>query len=175
MQLGEQIASLNQKIKVKEGEKGRLYSHANDEELKLNDTLNHFLSESKHLRDVTKLIEEYTKSKDNNGLDRIAAEVTKIVAKMKAKKQELAALQPEFENAVQAVNDQERHKKLLNENIDLLASEDRMQEIDKEIADIEKELEGISGHEEAEERLYEIKERANKSHEKIARLGKSVG
>jgi hypothetical protein len=47
IKLGEQMSSHQQKIKAREAEKRRLYSHSSDEEAKLNDALGTFLSEKK--------------------------------------------------------------------------------------------------------------------------------
>jgi len=126
IKLGELIASLHQKIKTKDAEKSRLYSHASEEEAKLNETLTSFLNDAKNLRDATKLTEEYTRNNGGDGLDRIASEMSKIVSATKTKAKELQAVQPKLENVAKAVADQERHRQLLLMNIDLMKGEERM-------------------------------------------------
>ena len=171
LQLGEKITALTQKVNAKEAEKGRLYSHANDEELKLNASLNEFMTDVKHLQDLSDLIDEYTNRNDGeSALDQISSNVQKVVAKIKAKKKELSALQPSLENVKKAVSDQERHRKLLRENIDLLMSETQIEEDKEKLAKHKEDKAKIKGHDEVEEKLDELKGVMQKHEGIIARL-----
>ena len=169
-QLGERITSLTQKINAKEAEKGRLYAHSNDEEVKLNDAINTFVTDVKHLRDLSDRIEEFADRDDGESLDRISADVEKIIAKIKAKKKELSALVPDVEKAKKAVSDQERHRKLLSDNCDLIMSENQIEEVNEKLLKHEEDRKNVEGADIMEGKLQELELSIQKHEALIARL-----
>jgi len=168
--LGEKITSLTQKVRAKEGEKSRLYNHSSDEESKLNETLNTFLSDVKHLRDLSIRIDEFSSNEDEGGLDRIIAEVDKLIAKINKKKKEYHALQPDLENVKKAVGDQERHRKVLRDNIDLLDSLSQIEEVEQKLLKHEEDKSKIEGADEVEQKMEEASFAINKHESIISRL-----
>ena len=169
-QLGEKITSLTQKVNAKEAEKGRLYSHSNDEELKLNEVINTFVTDVKHLRDLSDRIDEFEARDDGETLDQISADVDKIVAKVEAKKQELRALQPDVEKAKKAVGDQERHRKLLRDNCDLIMSETQIEDVKEKLSKHQEDRNNIEGADKFEGKLEELSITIQKNESLIARL-----
>lgn len=173
LQVGEQIASLQQKIKAKEAEKSRLYSHSNDEEIKLNETLNLFLSDSKHLRDLHKKIEEFDCSNKVDTLEQIAADVTRVAEEVKEKQDQYASTKAKLDSATKIVDDQERQRKLLNDNIDLHTSEGELADLEEQIQELEKEEASVAGASTAQALLDKAQERMAHSKNEASNLAGS--
>lgn len=147
-----------------------MYSHSNDEELKLNEVINTFVTDVKHLRDLSDRIDEFTDRDDGEALDRISADVDKVVAKVKAKRKELSALMPDVEKAKKAVSDQERHRKLLRDNCDLIMSENQIEEVKSKLSKHQEDKGNIEGADELEPKLEELNQTIQKNESLIARL-----
>lgn len=123
-----------------------MYRHSSEDETRLSETLNAFLAEVKSLRDLNKLIEDYSASNKDTKLERISLDVAKINDDIQKKKEKSASLQPELEVATKAVNDQQRHETFLSQNIDLLEYEAQIEEIEKELSSLGEEVEKLDGY-----------------------------
>lgn len=148
-QLQEQIPPLSQKIRVKESEKQKMRALASEEEQSLIDNTNKFNGDFKHLRDLTAKINSYLQSNKPQQLDRITAKVDKLSDEMNAKKQSLQDLQPELQRISKAVDDQQTHKKLLQQNIEVIEGRKRIKELQQEIERLEEDRMNIKGHDTA--------------------------
>ena len=129
----------------------------------MNETLNLFLSDSKHLRDLHKRIEEFEEGGKMDSLERIAAEVAKVVAAVKEKQKEAEATKLKLENANKVVDDQERQRKLLRDNIDLHKSEAQFAHIEKQVQELEQEEAAVEGADTAKDLMREAEERIRAS------------
>jgi DNA repair protein RAD50 len=154
-----QIAPLRQKIRAKEIEKEKLRNLAAEEEESLNTAIHQFSGDKKYLTDLTTQIDAYTGSNKPHDLDQIVSEVVKVADRIKDQRSALATLEPEVESVRNTVNDQERHKKQLKENVEILESEKRINELVEEIGGLDSKLENVEGrdtcigkHEEANRR-----------------------
>ena len=147
-----------------------MYNHSNDEELKLNEAINTFVTDVKHLRDLSDRIEAFTDRDDGESLDRISADVEKVVTKIMAKKKELSALMPDVEKARKAVSDQERHRKLLGDNCDLINSENQIEEVKEKLSKHQEDKDNVEGADILEGKLEELNVSIQKHEGLIARL-----
>jgi chromosome segregation ATPase len=108
--------------------------------------LNSFDGAVKNLRMLTKRLDEYLSSDKPNEMEQISSKVSKLLDRIEANKAKLLELEPTLESVKRAVDDQERHKKMLKQNIDVLEAEDRMKQKQKQIESLENELLRIEGH-----------------------------
>ena len=90
--------------------------------------------------------------------------------KAKEKRSQISSLQPDLDQLAKAVDDQERHKKNLKENIDLIASRQRVATLEDEIAKLEEQYSNVEGHETCQDDLDSLTSRKQKSLSSIARL-----
>lgn len=79
-------------------------------------------------------------------------------------------MQPELESARNAVLDQERHKKNLKQNVDILEANIRMKDLQKEIAKLEQQRDAIEGYESVYDDMLSVKSSKEKLQEDKARL-----
>jgi DNA repair protein RAD50 len=170
LQLQEEIAPLTQKIRVKETEKRRLRAQASQEQQGLSEALNQFRGEVKQLRDLTRQIDEFSDSSKPHDAECAASNVSNVLERIGDKKRELESVQPELERATNALNDQERHKKQLQENIELHGIEKRIQQLEKETRVLEEERGSVAGGEVAISKHKEAKERKDELLSKKARI-----
>lgn len=147
-----------------------MYSHASDEENKLNETLNLFVSDSNHVQDVNKKIREFESSDKSDDLERIAAEVAKVVGKIKDKQISANATKAKLESASKVVDDQERQRKLLHDNIDLHSSEAQLADILKKIQVLENDEASVEGADTAQPLYFEAEEKIRQSKHKASLL-----
>lgn len=147
-----------------------MYSHASDEENKLNETLNLFVSDSNHVQDMNKKIREFESSDKTDDLERIAAEVAKVVGKIKDKRISANATKAKLERASKVVDDQERQRKLLHDNIDLHSSEAQLADIQKKIQVLETDEASVEGADTAQPLYFEAEEKIRQSKHKASLL-----
>lgn len=113
--------------------------------------LNNFVADVRYLKELSKQVDEYTASDKKKDLSQISSKRDAIVEKMKAKEAEIRKMQPDVDRLNKAVADKENHKKNLAENIDLIHSGQRIDELDKEIAALEEEAGKVEGSENCDE------------------------
>jgi DNA repair protein RAD50 len=86
------------------------------------------------------------------------------------KQLEIESLQPDLDRLVKAVDDQERHKKNLKENIDLIISGQRIEELEKVITKLKQEASNVEGHDTCNEDFQRMSSRKEKMLSSKARL-----
>ena len=143
--LSDQVAPLQQKKKKKESEKDRVRNLGAQEEEGHQSTLNAYKSEVESLQQLTEQIVAFTNSDRIKELEQISSKVASILGRAQEKQLERSKLLPKMEALQRAVDDQERHKKMLSQNIDILESTERMQVLETEILELTAELEKIDG------------------------------
>ena len=155
---------------MKEKEKNRARTQAREEQQSLMDVVNQFQSDVKYLRDITAQIDEYSGSGKSNETSRIESKISKVLAQVEEKKSELESLKPQLAQVRNAVNDQERYKKLLHENIDILGVGKRIEELGNEIERLQEDLSKVEGRDTAYAKHTEAKDRRDKAVAEQARI-----
>jgi DNA repair protein RAD50 len=164
------MGPLKTKIRSKELERQRARTVGNDEERALQVQVSQFENDVQYLRNLTQQIDTYAESSKPEELERLSGAIATIVERIEGRKQRVAELQPELESARNAVLDQERHKKNLKQNIDILESKIRMADLEKDIARLEKERDSIEGYETVYDDYAAVKTKKEKLQEDQARL-----
>jgi DNA repair protein RAD50 len=157
------IGPLKTKVRAKETERARVRSAGNNEERILQTQLSQFDNDVKQLRALVDQIDVYYNSSKSDELERLTSTIAKIAGNIQSRKQRVDSIQPELEAVRSAVLDQERHKKNLKQNIDILESKSRMAELEKEVLTLEKDLGKIQGR----ETVYDDYAKATKMQEKL--------
>ena len=168
-QLSSQMAPINVRLAKKEKERDRIRNLAKDEEHEKASHLNSFKNEVRVLQDLDKQIKDYENSTKPREHENIGAKVAKIVAGVNEKKNELEDLQPKLEDVRRAVEDQDRYKSNLQDNIELLEAEENVKVLQKEISDLEQKVDSIEGSATAEEEYTALKEKQDELMQKKAR------
>jgi hypothetical protein len=167
-QLAEQVVPIQTKKKKKELEKQRMRCLAIEEEQGYQSTLSMFDSDTKSLRTLTKQIDTYLESNKPQELEHISSKVAEIFGVIEARKGELVQLEPSLDALKRAVEDQERHKKLLKQNIDILEAGERMPILENEIESLFDKRAKIEGHSAVYNEYKTAKERKEELQQKKA-------
>jgi uncharacterized coiled-coil DUF342 family protein len=97
------------------------------------------------LQQLTEQINMFANSDKIRELEQISSKVAKIIEQAQEKKNELSEVVPKMDALHRAVDDQERHKKMLSQNIDILESTERMETLETEIRELAAKLDKIDG------------------------------
>ena len=143
--MSDQVAPLQQKKKKKESEKDRVRNLGTQEEEGLQSMLSAFKSEVERLKQLTQQITSFTNSDKSKELEQISSKVASILDQTQEHRLELSKVEPRMHALQRAVDDQERHKKLLGQNIDILESTERMEMLETEIRELTSQLDKIDG------------------------------
>jgi hypothetical protein len=157
VQLSDQIAPLQLKKKKKEGERDQTRSYAAQEEESLQTTLSVFKSDVESLQNLNSQIDAFLSSGKLQDLEQTSSKVVVILSQIEAKKNELQQIEPKVHSLARAVDDQERHKKLLMQNIDILEADERRKVLEKEIKELKAERDKIVGGSTASEEYITLK------------------
>lgn len=172
MQLSDQIAPLNQRIEAKEGQKSRARRLAEEEEMRISSTSTAFNNDVTALQNIVDSIEEYEKSNSQDDVQRLEAKREILAKKDKRKNEEIERMEPDLNRLAKIVDDQELQRKNLEDNIKIIQSQQKVNELEKELAAIEEEKECVDGR----ESLGEDQERLRKRNDElIARKARLEG
>jgi len=159
-ELHENILKLKPVIKKKENEKQKHRDLAKDEEDRLSGVLINFNNDVSDLRSLnTEIIRNAKRCIDSNSLEALNEEIDKLKGRVAEKRSQLQELEPELESLNRSIEDQERHRKLIQENISLLEATHRIEDLKKEIESFENEKEKIEGYDTAAKELDEASAR----------------
>jgi len=159
------------RLKKKEHEKEKGYNFAKEEEREKSSELNSFKNDVRALRELEKRIEEYEMSSKPQEHEKIVSKVAAIVSDVEAKKNELEALVPKLNDIKRAVDDQDRYKKNLSANIQILEAEENVKVLEKELAEHEEKRDAIEGSATADEEFNNLKSKLEGLQQDLARLG----
>jgi chromosome segregation ATPase len=146
-QIKDQLRPFKQKIEKKSKEKGNLREQTTAEDTRKSEVLSDFNSQVRELRDISEKIDKYEKSDKPDALERLNEKTAALKSRLQEKNAELAKLKPELDKVTRIIEDQERQKKIILSNIDLISAGTRVQEIKKQIEALKGELSQIAGQE----------------------------
>jgi len=167
-QLGDQLTPIQQKIKKKEAERDRLRSHSSDETERLSKALNDFCSEVKNLHNLTREIDEYAASDESGRLEEVEKQLATAAKRIGERKKDLGEMQSELDKVKNLVKDQERRKKDLQNNIQILAGMEDIKKTEKEIKEKDEEFNSIPGANAVDEQCEKLSKKKSKLVERKA-------
>lgn len=152
-QLQDQLVPLMRRIETKTRDKDRSRSLRESEVKERQTALFDFQAEVKDLRRLTSLIESFQASGKLKQLEDHAGKVSEVLEKIEANRKAKRELAPQLARATASVENQEREKKLLRDNIDLITEEEKIKKFDENIEKLNEELSSIEGADEARGKL----------------------
>jgi predicted nucleic acid-binding Zn-ribbon protein len=179
--LQDQIAPLNKKISAKKTEQERTRALGEEGEERLSKEVSAFDADVKVLRNLNKEVRDFEESSAAEDLESISSKVQAVLDQIEKKQQDAKDLEPRLEETKNAVNDQERHKKQLIQNIEIVEAGELIVELNRDIEKLErkrKEIEGldtvneeheaaIKGEKELQEKKYRTEGRFSEVVEQI--------
>jgi DNA repair protein RAD50 len=129
-----------------------------------------FQSEVKELRRLTTAVASFRASGKLQMLEDHVEKVATVLRKIQAQQKEKSDLEPQLARASASVENQERYKKLLRDNIALVNEEGKISEISDSIEKLQEEFDGIEGADDAVEKHHEAQALKQKKLGEKARL-----
>lgn len=145
----EQVVPLTKKISSKKQEQDRIRANDTEREEKLSKELRGFEDESNELRTLLKDIELYEVSKSEEERYRVESQISELLTRVSQNQEMIEALAPQLEESKNAVSDQERHKKQIQQNIEIVEATGRIDCLEKELEKLRKKRQQIKGSETA--------------------------
>lgn len=170
LKLSEQIAPLKQRAEAKENQKARAQKLMEEEEERITETLSSFFASVQELKKIVSSIDEYENSNKGNGVSQLEEENHRLAEQAMEKRREHDNMKPELDRLTKMVDDQERERKNLEENINLMNSMDKIKVLEKEIAILHKELSRVEGSETIYDDIHQLTDRKNQLFADQARL-----
>ena len=134
-----------------------------------NDTLQSFKAMVSEIHAIEKRINDYKES-DASNVDRENEKLEDLEIKKQERNELLQRILPELEEATKVVSDQERQKKILKDNIDLLKSKSEIAPLEKEIESLKGQLADVDGQESCDDDLDRLEARKAEINVVIAKL-----
>jgi predicted RNase H-like nuclease (RuvC/YqgF family) len=122
-----------------------LRNASKDEEDRLSDIDKRFSNDFSNLRQLTVQIESYVDSNRGKDLDRIKEKISNLAQRTYEKEAELAEIEPKLDQLNKAIDDQLRHKKLIQENIDALAAGEKIKDLKKDLSRLKEDIGQVDG------------------------------
>lgn len=169
-QLQEDLAPIAGKLNTKEKEQDRVRKLNEDEEQSKNTTLNTFVGAAKDLQNVENEIKKYETLGVEGELARLAERSGDLTRQAAEETQRIATLQPKQDTVTKALEDQELYRKNLEENIKLMNSTQRAEELAREIAVLEDKTAQVDGSDTVDDDMESVRSKRESIMTMIARL-----
>lgn len=127
--------------------------------------LSSFTSEVKNLHSLTTEIDKYASSNQPREQEKLAEKASSVEAQIAERQKEAEALQPRVDGMKRAVHDQERHKSLLTQNIDMLEALNIVDSLSKEMEELREKQSQIEEGDTASQMYDEAKKKMNELQE----------
>jgi len=144
--------------------------HAQEEEDEIRKNMEQLKMFENDFRGLQEQIQDFDSKNDGDALERIEKQIEGFKSKRKEKEVDVAQIQPHLESLKKALDDQERHKKNLNENIYLLDLNSQIRETQRELGNLNESAEQIKGRDTVEEDLRNLQRRKTELGHQNARL-----
>jgi uncharacterized protein YqgV (UPF0045/DUF77 family) len=170
LKLYEAKAPLQQKFRSKELEKKRLRASVSQALQRLQDALNKFQTDTRHLKELNNLIAQYVSSDKPMETTRIEAQVSEILKAIEVQKTRCDEEREKLNALNATVNDQARQRRQIEMNLELLDNEARVLTLKGEVEQLMKQKNAIEGSDTADEDHAKLKKRLEDLGAKKARI-----
>ncbi|CAJ1930289.1 unnamed protein product [Cylindrotheca closterium] len=170
LELGDNIKPIKDKIAKKESEREKMRKHTMEEENEIRKTTEQLKMFENEFRELQRQIDDFDSRNEVNALERIENQIEGFQSKRKEKEANVAKIQPHLERLKKALDDQERHKKNLNENINLLDLNAQIRDLERELENLQEGTKQIKGRDTAKDDIDNLQRRKNKLAQQNARL-----
>jgi hypothetical protein len=123
----------------------------------IENALNLFETEVERVKSIDKSINVYEQSDGPAESVRLKSRMDAIRVNMETAKEDLGKLQPDLIEKRKVVDDRERHRKQLQQNIDILVAKERIESLRAELDGLEKEKDSVEGSDTAESEHDELR------------------
>lgn len=168
--LQDELVPLEQKEKAREQEKQRLRKMNEEEYERNSETLSNFVQHTGELRGHIVKIEQYEASTNDDELANIEKKADTLAMKRKEKAEAVESIKPSLQQLEKSIEDQDEYKRNLQDNLDIIATRQRITKLEREIESMKLESNSIEGHETVYDDVETLRHRQMTTGKAIARL-----
>lgn len=154
--------------KSRDRERGR--KNKEDEVSSSQNLLITFQGDVKELQRLTSEIESFAEAEENNEMERIESEMSKMQKKKDDRIVRMKDVQAKIDKVQSQISDQERHKKKIRDNIDVIQTKNEVAELQKQADKLQDQLDAIEGSDSAYKNRKRALETKQKRQSELARL-----
>jgi chromosome segregation ATPase len=170
LQLLDAKAPLKQRMHSKELDKKRIRSAASQELKRLQDIVNEFQNDVRHLQEMNAMITQYTSSNKQQETSMLELKVSAILKEIEEQKSLADKLRDELTTLATTLSDQERQRKQIEMNLDLLSSESCISDLEMEVQRLASRRSSVEGYDTAGESYELAKKRSERLGAQKARV-----
>lgn len=151
-------------------QRDRMRKHSEDQEDEIRKTTEKLKMFENEVRELQRQIEDFDNRNDADTLERIRRQSENFKSQRKEKEVNISKIQPHLEQLKKALDDQERHKRNLKENLNLLDLQSQIRDIKRELKSLKESAGKIRGRDTAKEDIQNLQRRKTKLGKQNARL-----
>jgi len=129
-----------------------------------------FLSSAKELREIGKKIADYEASCNENDLASFAQKSAGLSKQANDTKDQIETILPKYETVRKALENQERYRKNLRDNIDVISLNQQIEETRKGNVALEEMVAQVDGHETVDDDMENLRSRRESILKMVSRL-----
>jgi len=145
--LEKRFAPIRKSLMQKESDRTRMRDTNSHEANALAEEMKHFDKDYERLREINDRVDFFVKSRKNEEMQEIARKLTHNSESIRSEEERLKSMKPEIERLKKEVEDSDRQKGIINQNLDLLKHRRKVDKLEEEIKQLTREHHGMGGKE----------------------------
>ncbi len=168
-ELDKKLAPLRKAVLQKESDRTRMRDSNSHEANALADEMKYFDKDYERLREINDRVDSYEKGRKPEEMQEVERKLSHNSDSIRSEEERLVAMKPEIAHLKKQVEDSDRQKGILNQNLELLKHRKKISNLEEEMSKMTKELETMGGKD-ARRRLVAAQNAIAELNEQIAVL-----
>lgn len=147
--LEKRFAPIRKSLMQKESDRTRMRDTNSHEANALQEEMKHFDKDYERLREINDKVDFFVKSRKLEEMQEIARKLAHNSESISSEENKLASMKPEIERLKKEVEDSDRQKGIINQNLDLLKHRRKVDKLEEEIKQLTREHNAMGGKEAA--------------------------
>ena len=145
--LEKRFAPIRKSLMQKESDRTRMRDSNSHEANALQEEMKHFDKDYERLRDINNRVDFFVKSRKLEEMQDIVRKLAHNAGSIKSEEARLTSMKPEIERLKKEVEDSDRQKGIINQNLDLLKHRRKVDKLEEEIKQLTREHKAMGGNE----------------------------
>jgi len=146
-ELEKRFAPIRKTLNAKESDRTRMRDSNSHEANALQEEMKHFDKDYERLREINDRVDFFVKSRKLEEMAEVERKILHNSESIRSEEERLTAMKPEIERLKKEVEDSDRQKGIINQNLDLLKHRRKVKKLEEEINKLEMEHKAMGGNE----------------------------
>ncbi|KAL7429484.1 hypothetical protein ACHAXM_001722 [Skeletonema potamos] len=144
--LEKRLVPIRKSVHAKESDQIRMRNSNSHEANALQEEMKHFDKDYEKLREINERVDFFVKSKKNEEIAEVERKILHNSESIRSEEARLTAMKPEIERLKKEVEDSDRQKGIINQNLDLFKHRRKVKKLEEEINQLEMEHKAMGGN-----------------------------